>query len=226
LKDEADEAEIMQLMGGKSKKENFIHQAMVNPHFLVESGGGPMVTDSHGIPWSGTYVNANGDLTVDLRSDMGAESRAKIVYEYLMKFTDDPYVKDTLKFLMTREVAHFQMFEAALYTITPNFPPGAVQPDPRHSNTYFNMSNGTEVRGPWNEGVSTQMGESWQYIQDPIMHVRETMGLMNQPVMGTERTDQSAETLSKKLAKERGSEVKTATPEGENQWSTYMESQP
>lgn len=226
LKDEADEAEIMQLMGGKSKKENFIHQAMVNPHFLVESGGGPMVTDSHGIPWSGTYVNANGDLTVDLRSDMGAESRAKIVYEYLMKFTDDPYVKDTLKFLMTREVAHFQMFEAALYTIAPNFPPGAVQPDPRHSNTYFNMSNGTEVRGPWNEGVSTQMGESWQYIQDPIMHVRETMGLMNQPVMGTERTDESAETLSKKLAKERGSEVKTATPEGENQWSTYMESQP
>jgi Mn-containing catalase len=83
LKDEADEAEIMQLMGGKANKENFIHQAMVNPHFLIESGGGPMVTDSHGIPWSGTYVNANGDLTVDLRSNMGAESRAKIVYEYL-----------------------------------------------------------------------------------------------------------------------------------------------
>jgi Mn-containing catalase len=196
LKDEADEAEIMQLM------------------------------DSNGIPWSGTYVNANGDLTVDLRSDMGAESRAKIVYEYLMKFTDDPYVKDTLRFLMTREVAHFQMFEAALHSITPNFPPGVVQADPRHSNTYFNMSNGTEVRGPWNDGASTQLGESWQYIQDPIMHVKETMGLMNQPVMGTERTDESAETLSRKLAKERGSEIKTATPEGENQWSTYSESEP
>jgi len=225
LKDEADEAEIMQLMGGKANKEGFIHQAMVNPHFLVESGGGPMVTDSNGIPWSGTYVNANGDLTVDLRSDMGAESRAKIVYEYLMKFTDDPHVKDTLRFLMTREVAHFQMFEAALHSITPNFPPGVLQADPRHSNTYFNMSNGTEIRGPWNDGASTQLGESWQYIQDPILHVRETMGLMNQPVMGTERTDESAERLSKKLAKERGAEVKTATPPGENQWSTYMESE-
>jgi Mn-containing catalase len=223
LKDEADEAEIMQLMGGKANKENFIHQAMVNPHFLIESGGGPMVTDSHGIPWSGTYVNANGDLTVDLRSNMGAESRAKIVYEYLLKFTNDPYVKETLRFLMTREVAHFQMFEAALYTITPNFPPGVQQADPRFSNTYFNMSNGTEVRGPWNEGSSTQLGESWQYIQDPIMHVKETMGLMDQPVIGTERTNESAELLSKKLAKERSSEIKTATPKGENQWSTYAE---
>src|SRR5688500_13668883 len=127
LKDEADQAEIMKLMGGKTNKEDFIHQAMVNPHFLVESGGGPMVTDSQGIPWSWTYVNANGDLTVDLRSDMGAEARAKIVYEYLLKFTNDPYVKDTLRFLMTREVAHFLMFEAALHTISPNFPPGVVQ---------------------------------------------------------------------------------------------------
>lgn len=183
-----------------------------------------MVTDSHGIPWSGTYVNANGDLTVDLRSNMGAESRAKIVYEYLLKFTNDPYVKETLRFLMTREVAHFQMFEAALYTITPNFPPGVQQADPRFSNTYFNMSNGTEVRGPWNEGSSTQLGESWQYIQDPIMHVKESMGLMDQPVIGTERTNESAELLSKKLAKERSSEIKTATPKGENQWSTYAES--
>ena len=127
--------------------------------------------------------------------------------------------------VMTREIAHFQMFEAALHSITPNFPPGVLQGDPRHSNTYFNMSNGTEVRGPWNDGASTQMGETWQYIQDPIMHVQETMGLMNQPIMGTERTDESAQMLSRKLAKERGGEIKTATPQGENQWSTYMETE-
>ena len=87
------------------------------------------------------------------------------------------------------------------------------------------MSNGTEVRGPWNEGSSTQLGETWQYIQDPISHVKETMGLVNQPIMGTEMTDESAQALSRKLAKERASEIKTATPKGENQWSTYMESE-
>src|SRR4051812_6541439 len=68
LKEEADSSEIMDMMDGHAKKEDYIHDAMINPHFYVESGGGPMVTDSQGIPWTGAYVNANGDLSVDLRS--------------------------------------------------------------------------------------------------------------------------------------------------------------
>jgi Mn-containing catalase len=221
LKDAADESEIMKIMGGKAAKENVIHEAMVNPHFLIESAGGPILTDSRGIPWNGTYVNANGDLTVDLRSNMGAEARAKIVYEYLMKFTDDPYVKETLRFLMTREIAHFQMFEAALQSIQPNFPPGVLQGDPKHSNTYFNMSNGTAVRGPWNEGVSPELGEVWKYIDDPIAHVAATNGLIDQPIEGTRRTEESVQELNEALSKQRSEEVISATPNGENQWSTY-----
>ena len=221
LKDAADESEIMKLMGGKGAKEDVIHEAMANPHFLLESAGGPVLTDSRGIPWSGTYVNANGDLTVDLRSNMGAESRAKIVYEYLMKFTDDPFVKDTLRFLMTREVAHFQMFEAALETIQPNFPPGVLQSDPKHSNTYFNLSNGSQVRGPWNEGESTQLGETWQYIEDPISHIESTNGLLDQVTEGTDRTEALVDKLNKDLSKERSEEVNSASPEGAKQWSTY-----
>jgi len=221
LKDAADESEIMKLMAGKAAKENVIHDAMVNPHFLLESAGGPILTDSRGIPFSGTYINANGDLSVDLRSNMGAESRAKIVYEYLMKFTNDPYVKETLTFLMTREVAHFQMFEAALDTIQPNFPPGAMQADPRYSNLYFNMSSGTEYSGPWNEGESTKLQETWQFIEDPLSHIEATTGLVDQPIAGTERTAALVDKISKDLAKERSEEVLSATPEGENQWSEY-----
>jgi len=221
LKDAADEAEIMKIMGGKESKENVIHEAMTNPHFLIESGGGPVLTDSRGVPWNGTYVNANGDLTVDLRSNMGAESRAKIVYEYLMKFTDDPYVKETLRFLMTREIAHFQMFDAALATIQPNFPPGILQGDPKHSNSYFNMSNGADVRGPWNDGVSPELGEVWQYIADPIEHVSMTNGLTDIDIAGTERDEETVEAMNESLSKERSNEIKSATPTGENQWSTY-----
>ncbi|HEY9004956.1 manganese catalase family protein [Ohtaekwangia sp.] len=221
LKDAADESEIMKLLDGKAAKESVIHEAISNPHFLVESAGGPVVTDSRGIPWSGTYVNANGDLTVDLRSDMAAESRAKIVYEYLMKFTNDPYVRETLTFLMTREVAHFQMFEAALETIQPNFPPGVLQADPRFSNTYFNMSSGAEFRGPWNDGASTKLGETWQFIEDPIAHVESTQGLTTQEIAGTDRTAALIEKINKDLSQERSEEVNSAIPEGENQWSNY-----
>ena len=119
-------------------------------------------------------VNANSDLTVDLRSDIAAESRAKIVYEYLMQFTDDKDVLATLNFLMTREVAHFQQFEAALGTIQPNFPPGVLQSDPRYSNIYSNHSTGEDARGPWNEGESTGLGEEWLYVEDPREQVLET----------------------------------------------------
>lgn len=221
LKDAADSEDIMQLLDGKEKKESFIHEAIVNPHFYVLSGGGPVVTDSNGIPWSGSYVNANGDLTVDLRSNIAAESRAKIVYEYLMKFTDDPSVKETLNFLMTREVAHFQMFQAALETIQPNFPPGVLQSDPRYSNTYFNMSSGNDAVGPWNKGVSPGLGETWQLIEDPLQHVLDTDGLLDSEPDGTERTLESVSETDKKLSKVRSSEVKSVTTDDEAQWSVY-----
>jgi Mn-containing catalase len=221
LKNAADDSEIMQVLDGTSAKESYIHEAMVNPQFGVLSGGGPILSDSNGNPWTAAYVTANGDLTVDLRSNMAAESRAKIVYEYLMKFTDDPYVKESLRFLMTREVAHYQMFEAALDSIQPNFPQGILQSDPRFSNKYYNMSNGQEFRGPWNEGVSTQLGETWQYIDDPVQHVRETQGLMEEEIEGTERTDAEVETMNKTLSEERSAEIKTATPMENMQWSEY-----
>jgi Mn-containing catalase len=212
----------MKMLSGRAAKEEVIHEAMINPQFLVLSGGGPRVTDSQGAPWQGSYVNANGDLTVDLRSDIAAESRAKIVYEYLMQFTDDPLVKETLGFLMTREIAHFQMFAAALETIQPNFPPGVLQGDPRFTHAYFNMSNGEDVRGPWNEGTGPWGGgEKWEYIENPVSEVEQTQGQMTKAPVGNSRSDESVEELNQEMSRQRSQEVKQASPNGENQWSVY-----
>ncbi|WP_119681924.1 manganese catalase family protein [Indioceanicola profundi] len=222
LKDVAGAEPIMGLMKGKATKEEMIHDALTNPQFLVLSGGGPRLTDSMGTPWSGAYVNANGDLTVDLRSDIAAESRAKIVYEYLMQFTDDPYVKETLGFLMTREIAHFQMFSAALDTIQPNFPPGILQGDPRHTHTYFNMSNGADARGPWNEGQGPwQSGEHWTYVDDPVKHVVETQGEIHHQPEGTTRTPEELQKKEQELSKMRSEQIREKIPTGPNQWSSY-----
>lgn len=221
LKDAAEKSEIMQLLNGKGAKEEMIHQGMVAPQFLVGSGGGPAYTNSQGVPWTAAYINGDvqGDLTSELRSNVGAETRAKMVYEYLLQFTDDPYVKETLRFLMTREVAHFQMFEAALASIQPNFPPGTLQGDPRYSNLYFNMSSGNDFRGPWNSGPSSQFGETFQYIEDPIAHVMETNGLLTQEAAGTDRTDEQVQALDQQLGKERSAQVNSACPVGEQQWN-------
>jgi Mn-containing catalase len=221
LKNAADNSEIMQLLDGKAAKEEMIHKGMTAPQFFVGTAGGPAYTNSQGVPWSAAYINGDvqGDLTSDLRSDIGAETRAKMVYEYLLQFTDDPYVKETLRFLMTREVAHYQMFEAALATIQPNFPPGILQSDPRYSNLYFNMSSGNDFRGPWNEGQSTQMGETFQFIEDPIQHVMETNGLLNQQAEGGDRTEQEVQSLNKQLSKNKSKEINIASAKGVQQWN-------
>lgn len=152
LKDAAERSDLAKIMGGQAQRDELVQSAFLNPQFFVLSGGGPRLTDSQGVPFQGSYINANSDLTVDLRSNIAAESRAKIVYEYLLQFTDDPLVQESLRFLMTREITHFQQFSAALATIEPNFPPGVLQGDPRYTHLAFDMSNGSSFRGPWNEG--------------------------------------------------------------------------
>lgn len=211
---------VAQLGSRAARKNDVIAAAMDNPRMLIEAGGGaPMVTDSNGVPWTGAFVNANGDLTVDLRSNIGAESRAKIVYENLLKFTDDPYVQDTLRFLMTREIAHFQQFSAALATIEPNFPPAVLQGDLRFTHTYYNMSHGEDARGPWNEGQGPwPKGEEWEYVEDPVAQVQETSGQDEKEPEGHERDEKATKRFEKKLAKERGAEM---AAQSEMQWSLY-----
>lgn len=227
LKNAADESDLTKVLSGKAAKENYIHDALINPHFFLVSGGTPTLTDSNGNPWNATYIMGMGDLTVDLRSDIAAESTAKMVYENLMKFTDDVLVKESLRFLMTREVAHFQMFEAALNSIQPNFPPGILQSDPKFSNKYFNMSKGEDFKGKWNEGKSPELGEEWQFIDDPLQHVLETDGLLNEMAEGTNRTEKSVQSANKKLSAERKGEIDEATlPEnGIISWSVYEENE-
>jgi Mn-containing catalase len=122
-------------------------------------GSGVALTNSGGVPWTAAYVDTIGEPTADLRSNIAAESRAKMIYERLINCTDDASVRETLGFLMTREVAHQKAFEKALFSIEPNFPPGKLPGEPAFVNTYYNLSTGPgDMRGSWNEG------SQWQYV--------------------------------------------------------------
>lgn len=124
-------------------------------------GGGPSLTNSSGVPWTAAYVDSRGDPSCDLRSNIAAESRAKIIYERLINVTDDPGIKDALGFLMTREIAHQKSFEKALYTMADNFPPGKLPGVAPFANMYVNTSQGAgDMAGPWNTG------EQWERVDD------------------------------------------------------------
>lgn len=124
-------------------------------------GGGAGLTDSAGVPWTAAYIDSRSDPTADLRSNIAAESRAKIVYERLINITDDPGIKEALGFLMTREIAHQKSFEKALYAIEDNFPPGKLPGVERFASLYVNTSQGEgDMDGPWNSG------EQWDRVDD------------------------------------------------------------
>jgi Mn-containing catalase len=145
------EAELYQMVGstGTSAKEALLF------------GGGPALMDSAGVPWSANYVDSRGEPTVDLRSNIAAESRAKIVYERLIGVTEDPGIKEALGFLMTREIAHQKSFEKALYAIEDNFPPGKLPGVAPYTDMYVNASQGEgDMEGPWNSGGQ------WRKVDD------------------------------------------------------------
>ncbi len=141
--------------------------AEADPLIAIAGGGGVNLFNSMGDPWTADYLKVTGELDVDLRSNIAAEARAKIVYERLINFCNDVGTKDALQFLMTREITHMKAFAAALDSLGKDrFSIGKIAPSVSLVNQYFNNSTGEgehgeiDTTGPWNEGGDLQIVES------------------------------------------------------------------
>jgi len=53
--------------------------AEADPLIAISGGGGVNLFNSQGNPWTADYLKITGELDVDLRSNIAAEARAKIV---------------------------------------------------------------------------------------------------------------------------------------------------
>ncbi|WP_303310632.1 manganese catalase family protein [Hymenobacter sp. BT730] len=141
--------------------------AEADPLVAIAGGGGVNLFNSQGNPWTADYLKITGELDVDLRSNIAAEARAKIVYERLINFCDDAGTKDALQFLMTREITHMKSFMLALDSMGKDpLEVGLLAPTPGVVDKYFNASTGTgqngdrDLRGPWNEEAFFNFVES------------------------------------------------------------------
>jgi Mn-containing catalase len=155
--DEIESGYLGDLLDGKQEK--FVELSMNSGETLL-GGSGPRLTDSMGHPFNAACVDTIGEPTADLRSNIAAEARAKLVYERLIKLTNDSGCRQTLGFLMTREIAHQKMFEAALDAITRNFPPGRLQGDRDAAHIYFNDS---QPEAPNPEGFQLAARSDWGF---------------------------------------------------------------
>jgi Mn-containing catalase len=142
--------------------------AEVDPLIAIAGGGGIALHNSMGDAWTADYLKITGELDVDLRSNIAAEARAKIVYERLIRFTDDPGTIRALQFLMTREITHMKAFTAALESMgIDRFSIGSLPPTPELVNQYFDDSTGTGDRGEPNASGPWNTGGDWKIIEAP-----------------------------------------------------------
>jgi spore coat protein JC len=82
--------------------------------YFVDHTAGVYPTAASGFPWSAASMQVKGDPIADLAEDMGAEQKARVTYDNILRLSDDPDVNDVIKFLREREVVHFQRFGEAM----------------------------------------------------------------------------------------------------------------
>lgn len=104
-------AQTVNLLNGHNLDAQNATIGNVEAHVLT--GLSPMLTNASGELFTAAYVNCTGDLAADILSNIAAEQRAKVVYEYLYRQINDKSVRETIDFLLNREEAHNSLFREA-----------------------------------------------------------------------------------------------------------------
>lgn len=125
-------------------------------------GGGPHFLDSQGSCWTAAYIQEGGNVVRDLRANISAEAGARQTYEALINACEDDGTKKVLVHLLSREITHANMFMKALDSMGKLDDPffGNIPPD-ETVKLVFNLSQGGDVRGPWNAEPDSE------YVADP-----------------------------------------------------------
>ena len=106
---------VYQLTKGLSEEE--IKEAGFDAYF-VDHTAGIYPQAASGVPYSAASMQVKGDPIADLHEDLAAEQKARVTYDNILRFCDDPDVIDPIRFLREREVVHYQRFGENLRILT------------------------------------------------------------------------------------------------------------
>ena len=81
--------------------------------YFVDHTTGIYPIAASGAPFTAAYFQVKGDPITDLTEDLAAEQKARSTYDNILRFCDDPDVKDPIRFLREREIVHYQRFGEA-----------------------------------------------------------------------------------------------------------------
>lgn len=87
--------------------------------YFVDHTAGIFPTSASGTPYTASAMQSKGDVLADLHEDLAAEQKARTTYDNILRFcSDNPDVRDAIKFLRQREVVHYQRFGEGLRIAT------------------------------------------------------------------------------------------------------------
>ncbi len=153
----------------------------MNPQHMIVSGLGAMYADSNGNPWSGSYVTAGGNVAADMYTDAIYEMQGRLQTARVYEMTDDPGIRDTLSFMLARDLLHQQQFLAAVEELggpTAVLPiPAQMTADKLGENSQYayafmsyaqNPADTTAGQGRWANGPSLDGKGQYSYIAEPF----------------------------------------------------------
>ena len=86
--------------------------------YFIDHTTGVYPAAASGAPFSAACIAVTGDTLADINEDLAAEQKARVTYDNILRFADDPDVRDPIKFLREREIVHYQRFGEGLRIAT------------------------------------------------------------------------------------------------------------
>lgn len=149
----------------------------VNPQHLLVSGLGGLPSNSNGVPWSGSYIVASGNLLADFRSNLHAESQGRLQVARLYHMTKDESVRATLRKMLARDRYHQYQWMAAIQemeekngvVVPASFPAEAEKESQPEAYEFWNLSEGTASEdGLWAHGKAPDHSGDFVYVREPV----------------------------------------------------------
>lgn len=163
--------------------------ASMNPQHEIVTGQGANAHDSVGVPWSGAYATASGNLMADFRWNLMAESQGNLQVSRLYEMTEDQGIRKMLSFNLARDIMHQNQWQAAIeeiqadglhqFQVPSPFPLDRVNLSQAY--TFWNCSKGTaSEEGRWASGPTPDGNGEFVYLTDPAP-LTDDIGELSEP---------------------------------------------
>ncbi|QRV17363.1 manganese catalase family protein [Haloterrigena salifodinae] len=143
-----------------------------NPRQFLSAGESAMPVDSNGVPFTGNYIVASGNLAGDLYANVMSEATGRTLATRLYEYTDDPGMKDMLAYLIARDTMHQNQWLEALESLDDPVPVPASFPQEQENQeyNYAFMSTRREQQPdpgyPWTQGEAPDGKGQFSYLPE------------------------------------------------------------